>query len=364
MWEYGSSLQETDHFRINVIPYINDSNTFVDCSKVLGSGYLKDNATLQLIQEMASSVELQVESRSKRSSHNGALVANMYGICYPYYTEPLPQETTQFHPASVILEFPAFDTLLPDDNSTLADELQKAHRIGALFFGDALESMTPTTPTHLKHRRTTIISIKQTQMRFISTNRKPCELVKQSEFANHELFCWTQITPKNYTCRFLFGNLKTMIANSTRFCHSSNEWGFDGAQLSDAEWNNLSAFHQACQQQYFRSTIPCHHTVTEITVNDISGAETTKVIINYNFPFVTTIEEHEIYTWQVFLSNVGGLISLLCGASVISVAQLIYYVVQFCTNRQPPRRRKQAGATVNHVDAAQLQQMLISERAS
>src|SRR5262245_33695658 len=87
-------------------------------------------------------------------------------------------------------------------------------------------------------------------------------------------------------------------------------------------WHLIRQCYQSsCRQRAFRISYITHRHLSNFCGNTSSNVSCTEIMFRLKTTGSNVFEmnESEAYTWLNFLSNIGGQVSLFCGASIISV---------------------------------------------
>lgn len=192
--------------------------------------------------------------------------------------------------------------------------LQERYTFGTIFFGDETVSFYPLMPAHVRDGRENFVEIKETRLFFLNSKREPCLSEMAHEMVDRVVRCVENYTLEERGCRFLSFRNDHPRTELRSYC---NMQYFDGG---------MDEAFEKCNKREIDDDIPCTQVQFETSVRDVPyNQNVTRIELKYRFTNYMMIKEQELYTWQTFLSNIGGLLSLLCGASVISLVQVFYY---------------------------------------
>lgn len=194
---------------------------------------------------------------------------------------------------------------------------QDKYAFGTIFFGDEAVSIFPQMGALIGDGRHNLLEIKENRLFFLSSKREPCLSETANQMVDRVVRCIENYTLQERRCRFITFQRDHGETNLRSYCNM---------QYFDRE---IGKVFKECNQREIGDDIPCAQVQFETSVRDFPhDSNTTRIELKYRFTNYMKIQEHELYTWQTFMSNIGGLLSLLCGASVISLVQVLYY---FCT---------------------------------
>lgn len=184
---------------------------------------------------------------------------------------------------------------------------------GAFYLGSDVYSFLPQNPAFIRDGFENVVVIKETRSTFTSVRNSPCLAKETHELTNEAIKCYINATLSIMKCKYI--DSVTGTESIDTFCHTvltpynaaaGNAW-------------------KACVENVVGTQISCKHTHFDVSVRDMENRGNDTTVYVSRIPAVLYVREHELYTWQVYLSNIGGLFSLLCGASVVSLFQAVFY---------------------------------------
>lgn len=247
--------------------------------------------------------------KSTTYGHLENLLLNVYGVCFKIEITASPRRGNL--PIPVEVSLPSFQKIMPKS-------IAQYYSYALVFFGEETMDFNPTMPSYVTDGKLNFLEITDLECLYKNSRKEPCISEQPHKVSQKVNRCFNNCTASNISCTFM-DSLKTTEPQDN-FCN----------------WSTLPSYEVLfyCYESCVESNIgyhdiPCRQVKRSVTTHAVPHPEnTTKIQIKYRFATSLFIEEKERYTWSVFFSNFGGISSLLCGASVISVAQILVYGVK------------------------------------
>lgn len=256
---------------------------------------------------------------------NVSKLYQMYQICYKIDYGPLPSQSLNSNGTTYVTYKNVYRSLVEFSGRLI---------IGEGVFSQAIVNGINSRPGHMN-----IIQVSSKQIIQLSKRNEPCSETESADnIASLDIArmnCYSQKVTEAIFCRYCFGFEKTKNVRSENY----TEWYKNGTITTTCEkcsLENEDEFENKCLIPDF--VPPCKRWVFEYTFNteamSKAGESRTDFVITFAPIYgVEVLEEVLKYTWDSFLSNIGGQLGLWLGASFLSCFQAIYYMcIEPCMN--------------------------------